>query len=105
MIDLRRFAAGDLPRATAADRARAEQQMQASFRAAEEKAQPPNSPNGNLGAPAPNKLGLAATQRAWKSLLAAWMRFVPIAYPELSLDVATTELLRLRIHQLKNLDL
>ncbi len=101
LINLRRFAAGDLPAATAADRARAERQMQAAFTREENNAPPPNTPNRNLGAPDPNTAGLAHTQQVWQALFAAWMRFVPVAYPALSPDTAATELLRLRIHQLK----
>ena len=105
LINLRRFAAADLPQATANDLSEAKRQMQAAFAAAEDKAQPPGMPNGNLGAPTPDKASLARTQQAWEALFAAWMRFVPVAYPQLSPDAAATELLRLRIHQLKHLDL
>jgi hypothetical protein len=45
--------------------------------------------------------GLKATEDAWQVLFREWMQFVPVAYPQLSPDPAATELLRLRIHQLK----
>ena len=101
LINLKRFAAGDLPKATSADRAQAEREVQAAFAAAVENAQPPNTPNRNLGAPDPDKASLGSTQHAWEALFAAWMRFVPIAYPQLAPDSAATELLRLRKHQLQ----
>ncbi len=101
VINLHRFAAGDLPPATAADRAHAEEQMKAAEAAAQAAAPLPGGPNENLGARDPDRESLARTQAAWDALFDAWMRFVPIAYPTLSHDVAATELLRLRIHQLK----
>ncbi len=101
VINLHRFAAGDLPAASAADRARAEQQLKEASATAEKAAEPPDRLNGDLGAPDPDKAGLALTQRAWEALFAAWMRFIPLGSPSLSSDRAATELLRLRIHQLK----
>ncbi len=73
VINLERFGEGKLPRATAADRDRAERKL--------------SDASG-------------AAQSAWQSLFQEWMRFVPIAYPNLSQDAAATELIRLRIHQL-----
>ncbi len=96
LINLRRFAAGDLAKATAADRVRAKQQMKAAAAAAAH-----FTPDANAGPMEPTPASLAATQHAWESLYATWMRFVPVAYPQLSPDAAATELLRLRIHQLK----
>ena len=100
VINLERFAAGTLPRAAPAQREAAEQGLQAASRAVQ--AMPPPDPNApHLAAGPPTPEGFAATQAAWRSLFDEWMRFVPIAYPELSIDAAATELLRLRIHQLK----
>ena len=96
LINLRRFASGDLPHATPADRAQAQQRVSAAAAAAQA-----FKPDPNGGSMEPTPQSLAATQQVWEALLAAWMRFVPLAYPQLSLDAAATELLRLRIHQLQ----
>ncbi len=99
LINLQRFAAGELPSATAADRARAEQQLKTAAHLAQNFTPDPDAFARASVAPTPESL--AATQQAWEALFAAWMRFVPVAYPQLSLDTAATELLRLRLHQLK----
>jgi hypothetical protein len=101
VINLERFDKGNLPRATAADRERAQQQLDAAYGAV--RALPVSDANAIfLGAALPTQEGYAATEAAWQALFAEWMRFVPVAFPELSRDAAATELLRLRIHQLKS---
>lgn len=101
VINLQRFAAGDVPQAGAAARARAERQMEAAERKAVDAALSPGSPDQR--AVDPDKGSLALTQQSWQALFAAWMRFIPLAYPNLSLDQSATELLRLRTHQLREL--
>lgn len=96
VINLGRFASGSLPRATPADRVKAEQMLRAAL--ADSQGFTPR-PTASSMEPTPETL--ATTERAWEQLFAAWMRFVPIAYPNLALNTAATELLRLRIHQLK----
>lgn len=103
VTNLLRFASGDLPVAGATERARAERQMLAAESRAVDAAPSPGQPNMNLGARDPDKGSLAAVQQSWRALFAAWMGFVPLAYPNLAPDRAATELLRLRIHQLRKL--
>ena len=96
LINLQRFASGDLPKTTAADRARAERALKTASAKAED-----FTPGPDAYSMDPTPQSLAATQRTWQALFKEWMRFVPVAYPHLSPDRAATELLRLRIHQLK----
>ena len=98
VINLERFEAGTLPRATASEREQAEHQLEAAYGAAQAL---PLDPNAYAGSPTHE--GLKATEDAWSALFREWMQFVPVAYPELSRDAAAVELLRLRIHQLKKL--
>lgn len=101
VINLRRFASNDLPSADAAERERAERRMEAAEAKAIQAALPAGSPQ--LGAVDPDRSSLASTQQSWRRLFAAWMRFVPLAYPNLNRDRAATELLQLRTHQLAKL--
>jgi hypothetical protein len=96
VINLERFGKGNLPKTTAADRERVEWELSAAYEAV--KAMPAPDPN-EVHAPTPE--GFAATEAAWQALFQEWMQFVPLAYPKLSRDAAATELLWLRIHQLK----
>jgi hypothetical protein len=59
----------------------------------------PRDPNAPFGEPTTD--GLKTTQAAWQELFEQWVQFVPIAYPGISQDATATELLRLRIHQLR----
>ena len=100
VINLERFGKGNLPKTTAADRERAERELSAAYDAV--KAMPALDPNEvHVSSAPPTPEGFAATEAAWQALFQEWMRFVPVAYPKLSQDAAATELLRLRIHQLK----
>jgi hypothetical protein len=98
VINLERFGKDNLPRAAAADRERAQQQLDAAYGAVRAL----RVSDGDAGAALTTQDGYAATEAAWQALFAEWMRFVPVAFPELSRDAAATELLRLRIHQLKS---
>jgi len=95
VINLERFAAGKVPKATAADREQAEGQLKVAYDALSAMPLDPNA----VGEPTHE--GIKATQDAWQALFRDWMQFVPEAYPELSPDAAATELLRLRIHQIR----
>ncbi|MFT4114606.1 hypothetical protein [Silvibacterium sp.] len=92
--NLENFAAGRAPRATPTLRSTAQAQLD---KAAKDAATLPDLPGSYTHE------GLIATQQAWQQLFDAWMRFVPVAFPHLPPDDAATELLRLRIHQLKKL--
>ena len=96
VINLQRFASGALPFASMADRDRAGRELGVAYAAAEKMQELAMSMDV-----IPESV--AVTERAWKKLLAEWMRFVPVAYPQLSVDAAATELIRLRTHQLRRL--
>ena len=64
VINLERFEKGNVPRATAADRERAERELSAAYEAA--KAMPAPDPNNvHVGAAPPTQEGFAATEAAW----------------------------------------
>jgi len=96
VMNLERFSTGKLPRASLATRQRAQQELDAACAAALAQPRNPNAPFGN-----PTVIGLKATEAAWEKLFKQWMLIVPVAFPDLSQDAAATELLRLRIHQVK----
>jgi TPR repeat protein len=96
VINLERFSSGRLPKASAATRQLAQRELDVTYAAA---LAVPRDPNAPFGSPTVN--GLRATEAAWEQLFEQWMRFVPAAFPNLSEDSAATELLRLRIHQVK----
>lgn len=96
VINLERFAKGDLPAASPAERRKTEAELARVYAAAE------TAPVETYpGAVQPQ--GVAATQEAWRRLFAEWMRFVPVAYPGLSVGAVAVELERLRTHQLLKL--
>lgn len=102
VINLERFSKGDLPKATAANREQVDQDLNAAYKAVQAIPAPdPDEPHAFAAPPTPQ--GFAATEAAWKALFDEWMRFVPAAFPKLSQDAVATELLRLRLHQLKSL--
>ena len=96
VINLERFSAGRLPKASPASRQLAQQELDAAYTAALAVPRDPNAPFGE-----PTTDGLKTTQAAWQELFEQWVQFVPIAYPGISQDATATELLRLRIHQLR----
>jgi hypothetical protein len=96
VINLEHFSSGKLPKAPAATRQRAQRELEAAFAAALAAPRDPNAPFGN-----PTAIGLKTTQAAWEQLFKQWILFVPVAFPDLSRDAVATELLRLRVHQLK----
>ena len=98
VINLERFSAGKLPKASPAIRQQARQELDAVCAAALAVPRDPSTPF-TFGNPTVN--GLKATQAAWEKLFRQWMLFVPAAFPTLSQDAAATELLRLRIHQVR----
>jgi len=96
VINLERFSTSRLPKASPASRQLAQRELDAAYAAALAVPRDPDAPFGN-----PTVNGLRATQSAWEILFEQWMRFVPVAFSDLSQDAAATELLRLRIHQAK----
>lgn len=96
VINLERFARGNVPRASGIDRRQADAALARAYAAVQAAPVAPYP-----GAVQPQ--GVAATQQAWRALFAAWMQFVPVAYPGLSAEAAAVELDRLRMHQLQKL--
>ncbi|HEX4008047.1 MAG TPA: DUF1311 domain-containing protein [Acidobacteriaceae bacterium] len=97
LIDLQRFAKGDLPPASAADVAALTTKMNATLRQLQ--TAPPSDWQYATIKPA----GILAAQTAWQASLDAWIKFAPMAYPHLSLSRIRAELIRLRLHQLRSL--
>jgi hypothetical protein len=96
VINLERFSTGKLPKTSPASRHLAQRELDAAYAAALAVPRDPKAPFGN-----PTVKGLKASQAAWEKLFEQWMLFVPVAFPDLSQDAVATELLRLRIHQVK----
>jgi TPR repeat protein len=96
VINLEHFSISRLPKASPANRRLAQRDLDAAYAAVLAVPRDPNAPFGD-----PTVNGLKATQAAWEKLFEQWMLFVPVAFPELSRDAVATELLRLRIHQVK----
>ncbi|MBV9613399.1 MAG: SEL1-like repeat protein [Acidobacteriaceae bacterium] len=96
VINLEHFSTGKLPTASSAVRQLAQRDLDAAYAAA---LAVPRDPNAPFGQPTVN--GIEMTEAAWQELFQQWMLFVPVAFPALSQDAVATELLRLRIHQLK----
>lgn len=96
VINLEHFAVGKVPKASPAIRERAQRELDAAYAAALAVPRDPNAPFGD-----PTTAGLKATEAAWQELFERWMRFVPVAFPHLPQDAVATELLRLRIHQVR----
>ena len=96
VINLERFSTRNLPKASPASREQAQEELDTAYAAALAVPRDPNPRSGE-----PTAAGLKATEEAWQELFEQWMHFVPVAYPGLFQDEAATELLRLRIHQVK----
>ena len=96
LINLQRFASGNLPAASGTDRARAREELENALAAV--RSMPPPATSAEV-----QPQGVAVTEEAWEQLFAAWLRFLPVASPGLSQNAAATELLRLRTHQLRSL--
>jgi hypothetical protein len=96
VINLERFSAGKLSKASPSSRQAAQRELDAAYAAALAVPRDPNAPFGD-----PTVNGLKATEAAWEKLFREWMLFAPAAFPHLSQDAVATDLLRLRIHQVK----
>ncbi len=96
VINLERFSAGTVPNASPANREQAQKKLDEAYKAA---LAVPRDSNAGFGNPTAD--GLRTTQAAWEKLFTRWLLFTPAAFPALSQDAVATELLRLRVHQLK----
>ena len=96
VINLERFSTGKVPNSSPADRQKAQAELDATYKAALPGSREPSTSFGG-----PTRIGVAATEAAWDRLFSQWLLFAAVAFPEVSPDAVATELLRLRIHQLK----
>ena len=98
LINLQRFAKGDLPPATAADVTKLDAEMNDVYRGLQSSQEFMNASGGAVTA-----LGIQKTQRAWLPLRDAWIAFAAKAYPGLTRERVEAQLIRLRLHQLRSL--
>jgi len=97
LINLQRFARGDVPAASAADLAKLDQQLNAVYR----QIQHSSAQAWEFTTVKPE--GIRRTQRSWLTLADAWEKFRVAAYPGLSAETMRAQLIRLRLHQLRAL--
>ena len=95
LINLERFSKDDIPAATAADVKGLDAQMNALY----QKIMQAPEETFSIGTVKPE--GIRDTQRAWLKLRDAWIEFAKSAYPRLSSDRVTAQLIRLRLNQLR----
>ncbi len=98
LINLQRFAKGDIPSASAADYSDVDHKLNAVYQHIQ------HAPEtawqyGTIKPP-----GIRDTELAWLKLRDAWVEFGRLAYPHLSADTVRTQIARLRLHQLQSLD-
>lgn len=97
LINLQRFAKGDVPAASGADLARLDGRLNEVYR--EIQSAPASA--WQYGTVKPE--GIRATEGKWLGLEDAWMNFARLAYPALSQKRVRAELVRLRLDQLQAL--
>lgn len=97
LINLRRFAKGDLPEASSVAGRAVDGKLDDVYQQIQ---QSPAS-DWRWGTIKPS--GIRETERAWLKLCDAWVEFGRVAYPSLSADRIRTQLNRLRLHQLQSL--
>lgn len=97
LINLKRFAKGDIPDAPLADGRTLDQELDQVYRHIQ---QSPES-SWQYGTIKPS--GIRDTERAWLKLRTAWTEFSGLAYPGLNATRIATQLTRLRLHQLESL--
>lgn len=95
LINLQRFARGDVPAASAKEVAVLDQQMNDLYRRI-------MAAQGEFPGTV-RKEGVRNTQRAWLKLRDAWLAFAPAAYPRVSPETVQAQLIRLRLNQLQQL--
>jgi len=95
LINLQRFSKEDIPEVTAADAKELDAQMNTLYQRIMRA--PENT--FSLGTVKPD--GIRDTQRSWLKLRDAWLEFAKSAYPRLTTDRVTAQLIRLRLNQLR----
>lgn len=98
LINLQRFAKGDVPVATAAAVTKLDAEMNDVYRGLQSAQEYKTATGGAVTA-----LGIQKTQRAWLPLRDAWIAFAAKAYPGLAREKVEAQLIRLRLHQLRSL--
>jgi len=97
IINLDRFAPGDIPQASAADMKKLDAEMNAVYQRLMQ------LPESAYEIGTVKRDGVRETQRAWLQLREAWMAFAKPVYPKLTADRVMAQLIRLRLHQLQAL--
>lgn len=97
MINLRRFAKGDVPDASPAQVRDLDQQLNVAYQ------QIQNAPADKWQYTTIKPSGIRDTERSWIKLRDAWVEFGRLAYPNLSCDRITAQITRLRLDQLNSL--
>ncbi len=97
LINLQRFAKNDVPHATAATAQDVDRNLNLVYQ------QIQHSPAGAWQDSTIKPSGIRDTQRAWLKLRDAWLQFARLAYPGMDANTLTTQLTRLRLHQLRSL--
>jgi hypothetical protein len=97
LIELRRFARGDVPRASLFDYQTVDRELNDAYQRIEQ------SPDGAWQYGTVKPSGIRDVEQAWLKLYNAWVEFARVAYPNLSADTVRTQITRLRLHQLQEL--
>jgi len=97
LINLKRFAKGEIPPASQAEHQAVDRRLNAVY----QKIQKSPEEEWQYGTIRP--AGIRDTQRAWLTLRDRWIDFARLAYPALSAARLSTQLTRLRLHQLLSL--
>ena len=97
LINLQRFAKGDIPAATAAQTAQLDGRLNAVYGKLQ------GAPAATFQGTTVKPEGIRDTERAWIKLVDAWVSFARVAYPNLTETRLRAQLIRLRMHQLQSL--
>ena len=97
LINLTRFAKGDVPPATESDLAELDRKFNEAYQAIQ------HSPASRWEYVTVKPEGIRKTERAWVALADEWTVFAAKAYPSISSARIRAQLVRLRLHQLRSL--
>lgn len=97
LINLGRYAQGDVPAASADNLAALDRELNAVYQRLQQ------APATAWQYSTVKPKGILETERAWLKLRAAWVQFGQVAYPRLGSDSISAQITRLRLHQLRSL--
>jgi uncharacterized protein YecT (DUF1311 family) len=97
LINLRRFAKGDIPTASSAEYQNVDRKLNQVYQKIQQ------APSSSWEYTTVKPSGIRDTERAWLKLREAWVEFARVAYPHVSEDTVRTQITRLRLHQLQSL--